>query len=101
MRLIALFNLKPGIDPAAYEAWARETDLPTVNRLASIERFEIFRTTGVLGSDVPPPYAYVEILDITDMERFGADCATDLMTKIAADFQGMVDVTFLITEPLS
>lgn len=101
MRLIALFNLKPGIDRAAYEAWARTSDLPTVNALPSIERFEVFRTTGMLGSDDAPPYAYVEILDVTDMARFGADCATDAMTKIAAAFQSMADVTFLTTEPLA
>lgn len=101
MRLIALFNLKPGVDRAAYEAWARSTDLPTVNALPSIDRFEVFRTTGLLGSDAAPPYAYVEILDVADMEAFGADCATDAMTKIAAAFQGMADVSFMTTEPLA
>lgn len=100
MRLIALFNLKPGVDRAAYETWARETDLPTVNALSSIDRFEVFRTTGVLGSEAAPPYAYVEILDVADMERFGADCATAAMIAIAAAFQGMADVTFLTTEPV-
>ena len=101
MRLIALINLKPGVDRAAYEAWARSTDLPTVNALPSIDRFEVFRTTGLLGSDAAPPYAYVEILDVADMEAFGADCATDAMTKIAAAFQGMADVSFMTTEPLA
>jgi hypothetical protein len=101
MRLIALFNLKPGVDRAAYEAWARSTDLPTANALPSIERFEVFRATGVLGSGAAPPYAYIEILDVADMERFGADCATDAMTKIAAAFQDMADVTFLTTEKLA
>jgi hypothetical protein len=101
MRLIALFNLKPGIDRAAYEAWARSTDLPTVNALPSINRFEVFRTTGVLGSDAAPPYTYIEILDVADMAQFGADCATDVMTKIAAAFQEMADVTFLTTEKLA
>jgi hypothetical protein len=101
MRLIALFNLKPGIDRAAYEAWARSTDLPTVNALPSIDNFEVFRTTGVLGSDAAPPYAYIEILDVADMQRFGADCASDAMTRIAAAFQEMADVTFLTTEQLA
>ena len=31
MRIVCLFNLKPGADRAAYEAWARSTDLPGVN----------------------------------------------------------------------
>ena len=35
MRLIALFNLKPGVSADRYEAWARETDMPTVRGLGS------------------------------------------------------------------
>ena len=33
MRIICLFNLKPGADAKAYEAWARETDSPGVSAL--------------------------------------------------------------------
>lgn len=101
MRLIAIFNLKPGIDRAAYEAWARDSDLPTVNALPSIDRFEVFRTTGVLGVDTTPPCAYIEIIDVNDMDRFGADCATEAMVKLAAQFQQLADVIFLTTEPVA
>ncbi|WP_199554233.1 REDY-like protein HapK [Sandaracinobacteroides hominis] len=100
MRLIALFNLKPGVSVADYEKWAREVDLPTVNGLGSVSAFEVFRATGVLGSDAPSPYAYVEIIDVADMDQFGADVAGEAMQKIAAQFQGMADVTFLTTEKL-
>lgn len=97
-RIIALFNLKPGVDPAAYEAWARETDLPTVRGLGSIAGFQVLRATGVLGSEAAPPYAYVEIIDVADMARFGADVATERMQAVASAFQAMADVTFLTTE---
>ena len=99
-RIIAFFNLKPGVDVAEYEAWARRVDLPTVNGLPSIRKFEVFRTTAVLGSDAPPPYAYFEIIDVADMAKFGEDVASPLMQKVAAEFGGMVDVTFVLTEPL-
>jgi hypothetical protein len=99
-RLIALFNLKPGIAVADYEAWARAVDLPTVNGLPSIARFEVFRTTAILGSDGKPPYEYIEIIDVSDMGQFGTDVATPLMQKIAGEFQGMADVMFLMTEKL-
>jgi hypothetical protein len=98
MRLIALFNLKPGICVEDYEKWARSVDLPTVNALPSIGRFDLFRTTGLLGTDVAAPYQYVEIIDVDDMEQFGRDAASDTMQAIAAAFQGMADVTFLTTE---
>ncbi len=97
-RIIAFFNLKPGVSVADYEAWARAVDLPTVNGLPSISAFEVFRVTAVMGSDSPPPYAYFEIIDVLDMGQFGEDVATPVMQKVAGEFGGMADVTFNITE---
>jgi hypothetical protein len=75
-RLIALFNLKPGVTREAYEDWARMVDIPTVRGLGSIAGFDVFRTTGVLGSDAAPPYGFVEIIDVADMAQFGTDVVT-------------------------
>ncbi len=100
MRLIALFNLKPGIRESDYEAWARGTDIPTVRALGSIGGFSVHRVTGVLGPPAPAPYRYVEIIDITDRDGFMRDVATAAMQEIAAEFQAMADVVFLTTEPL-
>ncbi len=99
-RIIALFNLKPGVDRARYEDWARSTDLPTVKGLPSIADFSVFRSVATLGSDAPPPYQYVEIIDVADMDQFGRDIATETMQKIAGQFQGMADVTFILTDKL-
>ncbi len=99
-RIIACFNLKPGVSVDDYEAWARSVDVPTVNGLPSIEGFEVFRSTAVMGSDAPPPYAYFEIIDVADMEAFGQDVATPLMQKVAGEFQGMAEVVFTLTERL-
>ncbi len=99
-RIIALFNLKPGVDVADYEAWARRVDLPTVNSLPSIEAFEVFKTREVMGSDAPAPYAYVEILDVRDMGQFGEDVATPVMQSVAKDFTGMAEVTFMVMEKI-
>ena len=49
MRIVVLFNLKPGVDPAAYEEWARTTDIPGVRALGSCTDFQVYRTTGLLG----------------------------------------------------
>ena len=98
MRLFALFNLKPGVSREAYEAWAKSVDLPAVNGLASVESFTVFRTNGQLFSDAKPPYQYIEIIDVTDMDRFGEDVSSVTMQSVAAAFQQMADVTFLVTE---
>jgi len=100
MRIFALFNLKPGVAVAEYEAWARSTDLPTVNRLASISSFRVFKTTGLLGAAGPAPYAYVETIDIKDMDGFWNDVGSQVMQEIAAAFSGMADVTFMTTEEI-
>lgn len=99
-RIIACFNLKPGTDAKVYEDWAKQSDLPTVNALPSIANFEVFRSTGQLGSEAPPPYQYIEIIDVKDMAAFGSDVAATKMQKIAAEFQAMADVVFITTEKL-
>ena len=100
-RIVALFNLKPGVSAPDYENWAKTKDIPTVNGLKSVEAFEVFRSSGVLGSDARPPYAYVEIIDVADMEGFGAEVSTEAMQKIAGEFQAMADdLVFLLTDKL-
>jgi REDY-like protein HapK len=101
MRIVALFNLKPGVDPAAYEAWARGTDIPGVNALGSVERFTVHRVTGLFGSDAPPPYAYVEVIDIVGLDPFVAEITTEAFQQVAAAFGEFADAPqFLLTEDL-
>lgn len=100
--LIVLFRLKPGTDRSRYEAWARTTDLPIVRALPSVGSFEIFRTTGLLGSDAAPPYDYVEIIEIGDMPRFGSDVASDTMRRVAGEFREFAaDPVFMLTDRIS
>lgn len=101
MRIIAVFNLKPGVSVADYENWAKTVDIPTVNGLGSIEKFEVFKSTGLLGSEAKPPYAYIETIDVADMDKFGGDVATEAMQKIAGEFQAMTDdLAFIMTDKL-
>lgn len=104
IRIIALFNLKPGQSRADYEAWARAHDLPTVRALPSVQQFDVFRCTGLLGAaagaPAESPYAYIEIIDIADMDQFGRDIASEEMQRIAEAFSAIADVTFITTEKL-
>lgn len=103
MRIIVLFNLKPGADVAEYEAWARARELPGVRSLPSIDEFQIYRTTGLLGSEDKPPYDYVEIIDVADMEGFWKDIANDASTEVAKEFRNWLagPPIFLMTELLT
>ena len=95
--IVVLFNLKKDVDILAYEQWAKNTDLPSVNSLASIDKFEVFKSTGVLGSDACAPYQYVELISINDSDQFGADISSDSMQKVAAEFQTFADSPLFIT----
>lgn len=100
-RIIVLVNLKPGKSAADYERWALTTDLPTVNALTSIDGFSLFQSTGLLGSDAKPPYDYIEILDINDMDLFGQEASTETMGRIAAEFNEWSTPTFILTRPVT
>lgn len=100
MRIVVLFNLKPGVDPAAYEEWARTTDIPGVRALGSCTDFQVYRTTGLLGGG-SAPYQYVETIDITGMDAFMADVVSEAVQKVAAEFQKFADEPqFILTEAL-
>jgi REDY-like protein HapK len=101
MRIIVLFNLKPGVDITVYETWAREADIPGVNALGSVEKFTVHRATGLFGSDTPSPYQYIEVIDIEGMDGFVTDISTDAFQAAAAPFHGFADnPQFILTEDL-
>lgn len=101
MRIVVLFNLRDGVDEAQYQAWAKANDIPTVNGLKSIEKFNVHQVTGLLGSDAKPPYQYVEVIDVADMNQFGQDIATEAMQRISSEFQAFADnPVFLTTQDL-
>lgn len=89
--LIVLFRLKPGADRAAYENWARQTDLPIVRNLSSVASFDLYRTRGLFGSGEPAPYEYVEVIRIADLDRFGGEVGSETMQKVAGEFRGFAD----------
>jgi hypothetical protein len=99
--IVVLFNLKAGKSKSDYEAWAKATDLPTVNSLKSVDSFKVFRASGLLGSGASSPYQYIETLEINDMDGLFADIGGPVMQKVAAQFQVFADnPIFIVTEPL-
>ena len=100
-KIIVLFNLKAGVPVDDYEAWAKSVDLPSVNGLQSVDSFTVLKSAGMLGSEDTPPYQYIEIIDVADMDRFGEEVATDNMGAVAAAFQEFADgPVFILTNEL-
>ena len=97
--IIVLFNLKSDVSREAYEDWAKTTDLKIVRGLKSIDSFEVFESQSLLGNDDKPPYQYVEVLQVNDMDVFGAETGTDQMGEVAQQFQSFADnPLFMLTE---
>ncbi|KAB7646541.1 REDY-like protein HapK [Polymorphobacter fuscus] len=102
MRIIALFNLKPGIDAADFEDWAKARNLPVVRAQPSIEEFQLYRTTGLMRADGAPPYAYVQVIDVPDMEGYDKDAASEAMQAVQDEFGERAEApVFMLTEALS
>lgn len=101
MRIICLFNLKADASVADYEAWAKGVDIPGVKALPSVSGFTVHRSTGLLGSQAPAPYRYIEIIDVTGIAPFTADVMTDAFQAAAAPFRDFADdPIFILTEDL-
>ena len=102
MRILVLFNLRPGVDAATYEDWARSRDIPTVRALPSIAGFDVSAATGLLMGDGQPPYQYVEVIDVADPDQFGKDVATPTMQEISAEFRQFADnPLFVVTRDVA
>ena len=98
--IVVLFNLKSGVSVADYERFALEMDIPEVNRLASVEQFEVFKAQGLMGGGASP-YAYVEILRVRDPEQLGKDVQSATMQQVVSTFRSMADnPLFIVTAPL-
>ncbi len=99
--IIVLFNLKAGVKASEYEAWAKSTDLPIVNKLGSVDSFKVFKSTGLLGSEAAPPFQYVEVLVVNDMGALGADIGSETMQRVAGEFRQFADdPLFIMTDEL-
>ncbi|ALS33287.1 hypothetical protein PTRA_a2171 [Pseudoalteromonas translucida KMM 520] len=99
--IVVLFNLKAGVDESTYQAWAKETDIPAAGGLPSVDVFEVLKAEGLLMSEEKPPYKYIEILKINDMDQFAKDVSSQMMQKIANEFQQFADnPLFILTSKL-
>ena len=99
--VVVLFNLKPGVVRAEYEAWARSSDLPVVNGLPSVDRFEVLKASGLLIGEGDSPYEYAELIRVPDMDAFFKDLSDPAAQAGAAQFQQYADnPLFILTHPL-
>jgi hypothetical protein len=98
--IIVLFNLKAGTSVAEYEKFARELDIPQVNRLPSVASFEVLKAQGLMGGGAAP-YEYIEVLRVRDLEQLGKDVQSPIMQQVVATFRSLAqNPQFIVTSAL-
>jgi hypothetical protein len=68
-RVFFLSRLHAGVDPAEYEQWVRDVDLPVVRAIPSLVSYDVVRLDGAMrGGEVP--YDYIEMIEVDDLETY-------------------------------
>jgi hypothetical protein len=99
--MIVPIKLKDGADPAAYEKWAKERDIPTATSLPSVDSFVLYKVKSLIDG-AAAPYDYVELIEINDLERFPADASSEPMQAIAAELgEFLGDGAFLLSDRIA
>jgi hypothetical protein len=92
VNLIIMYNLKPGVTPADFEAWVKSTDQPAMRGLARVADFQTLRAEKLLMGDGKPSVTYIETFSITDLDGFVAeDMPGATVQGVMGQFMGFAD----------
>lgn len=90
--LVLTYTLKPGVAKEDFETWVRDTDYPAMRGLARVGSFVTYRAEKRLIGEGAPPFDYVELFAIDDMEGFTAeDMPGETVQRIMGEFFAHVD----------
>jgi hypothetical protein len=71
-RVFIFYNLKPDVDRARFDERARSVERPLAESLEAIERYSLTRFSRTEAGDAPPPFEYVEVLDVSSVKEYSA-----------------------------
>jgi hypothetical protein len=89
-RVFFLNRLREGVDRGDYEDWIRRADYPVARRQPSIESYVVTRLDGTLGNEAEPPYQYLEVLEVTDINDYRTGLDSEDMKNLLAEWQTYV-----------
>jgi hypothetical protein len=96
--MIVLVNLKKDVAPEAYERWLRERYVPAVLGLPSVDEWRGHRVVGLAGADEEPPYGYIVVVEINNLEQLGKDMQSEPVQTLLGELGRYAEVTQLMTE---
>jgi len=89
-RVFFLNTLKDGVEPAQYESWIRRVDYPVARAQPSIKSYVVTRLAGLLTGEGEPPYQYLEVIEITDLEAYREGLHTAEMEQLLQEWSTYV-----------
>lgn len=90
-----LNTLRPGVSSEDYEHWVREVDYPTARSLPPITSYVVARMAATLD-DQSAPYAYVERVEVTNIDHYRAVLADPSMAAFAKEWSSYVGESIAI-----
>ena len=84
MKCFVTFRLRPGVTPEEYEQWFRETNVPAVRKMKSIETYRVWRVVDAMEGE--PTFEVLEEMEIEDRAAFDREVAE--LPEMAAMLEG-------------
>ena len=81
-------TLKPGIDPAEYEAWVRERDYPLVRTLSNYVSYKVHRIRPPVQGAENSGWQYIERIEVKNFEQHDKDLASPAGVKLREELYG-------------
>jgi hypothetical protein len=84
MKCFVTFRLRPGVTPEEYEQWFRETNVPAVRKMKSVETYRVWRVVDATEGE--PNFEVLEEMEIEDRAAF--DREVEELPEMAAMLEG-------------
>jgi hypothetical protein len=81
-------TLKPGVDPAAYEAWVRERDYVLVRTLNNYISYKVHRIRPPVQGGENSGWQYIERIEVKSLEQHDKDLASPAGVALREELYG-------------
>ncbi|KRR00012.1 hypothetical protein [Bradyrhizobium valentinum] len=81
-------TLKPGVDPAEYEAWVRERDYALVRSLDNYMSYKVHRIRRPIQGAENLTWQYIERIEVKSLEQHDKDLASPAGVALREELYG-------------
>jgi hypothetical protein len=81
-------TLKPGVDPADYEAWVRDRDYALVRSLPNYVSYKVHRIRSPIQGAPDSGWQYIERIEVKSIEQHDKDLASPAGVQLREELYG-------------